>query len=143
MSLPEHLSLTLMLRVDVGMQVARALPPPLQPTQQSPPSFPGGPGCRYCTKVSKSLLFYALFYLRGWDPRWEPPTIKSVNVWRGGLPFVWCWGQVGASVPLRPTHPEPGEARGHRSELEVNWGGLSRLSINDLFQVRTQMAPYR
>ena len=53
-----------------------ALPPPLQPTQQSPPSCPGGPGCRYCTKVSKSLLFYALFYLRGWDPRWEPPHNK-------------------------------------------------------------------
>ena len=81
-SLPEHLTPTLMFRVDVGMQVARALPPPLQPTQQSPPSCPGGPGCRYCTKVSKSLLFYALFYLSGWDHRWEPPaTIKSVSVW--------------------------------------------------------------
>ena len=75
-SLPEHLTSTLMFRVGVGMQVARALPPPLQPTQQSPPSCPGGPGCRYCTKVSKSLLFYALFYLRGWDPRWEPPHNK-------------------------------------------------------------------
>lgn len=54
----------------------------LQPSQQWSPFCPGGPGCRYCTKASKSLLFYALFYLRGWGPRWEPPTIKSVNVWR-------------------------------------------------------------
>lgn len=38
--------------------------PCLQPTQQSPPSCPGGPGCRYCTKVSKSLLFYALFLFK-------------------------------------------------------------------------------
>lgn len=45
-------------RVDVGMQVARALPPHLQATQQLPPSCPGAPEYRHCTKVSKSLLTY-------------------------------------------------------------------------------------
>lgn len=35
-SLLEHLTPTLVFRVDVGLQVARALPPPLQPTQQCP-----------------------------------------------------------------------------------------------------------
>lgn len=67
----------------------------LQPSQQWSPFCPGGPGCRYCTKVSKSLLFYALFYLRGWGPRWEPPTIKSVNVWKDGVPTCTLLGQVG------------------------------------------------
>lgn len=40
------------------------------------------------------------FYLRGWDPRWEPPIVKFVNVWRKKCTWLQ-WGEDGKGSLLK------------------------------------------
>lgn len=71
--LPEHLTSTLMFRVDVGMQAAWTLPPP-----SNHPLALGAQDVDIIQRFLNSFFSMCFFYLRGWDPSWYPAPTNEV-----------------------------------------------------------------